>query len=84
MSVERAHTKKQLGVIDAVAIIVGIIIGSGIFVAPAGVARASGGLGVSLLLWLAAAAIAASGALTYAECASRLPKDGGFFVFYRE
>ncbi|MEL6546988.1 MAG: amino acid permease, partial [Myxococcota bacterium] len=77
-----AQTK--LGVLDAVAIIVGIIIGSGIFVAPAHVAGVSGGLTLALVLWLAAGAVAACGALTYAECSSRFPQDGGFFVYYRE
>ncbi len=76
--------ERKLGVVDAVAIIVGIIIGSGIFVAPAQVAGVSGGLGFAVVLWLAAAAVAACGALTYAECSSRFPRDGGFFVYYRE
>ncbi|MEM6274272.1 MAG: amino acid permease [Myxococcota bacterium] len=75
--------KDKLGTFDAVAIIVGIVLGSGIFVAPAGVALASGGLLVASVLWIAGAAIASCGALSYAECASRLPKDGGFFVYYR-
>lgn len=76
--------ERSLGVVDAVAIIVGIIIGSGIFVAPAQVAGVSGGWGVAVALWLAAAAVAACGALTYAECSSRFPRDGGFFIYYRE
>lgn len=81
--VEETSGARTLGLVDAIAIIVGIIIGSGIFVAPAGVAAASGSFGISAGLWLLAALVSAAGALTYAECSSRLPQDGGFFVFYR-
>ncbi|MEO1481405.1 MAG: amino acid permease [Myxococcota bacterium] len=80
---DRPVNPRKLGLLDAIAIIVGIIIGSGIFVAPAGVARASGSFGLAMVLWLVAALVSAAGALTYAECSSRLPEDGGFFVFYR-
>lgn len=88
MSVAASHTKspglaRRLSVWDAVAIYVGVIIGSGIFVAPAGVAGAAPGLGSASLLWLAGGVVAACGAFCYAECGARLPKSGGFYVFYR-
>jgi len=75
---------RHLGLTDAAAIYAGIILGSGIFVAPGAVA----GLGVSIpaavALWIAGAVVAACGASCYAECAARLPANGGFFVFNRE
>lgn len=76
--------KRHLGVADAAALFVGIILGSGIFVAPATVAAAVATPGAAALLWLAGAVVCLAGAATYAECARRLPHSGGFFVFYRE
>ena len=69
---------------DAAAIFVGIILGSGIFVAPAEVAAAISSPGLAAGIWLVGAAVAACGAFCYAECGARLPKTGGFYVFYRE
>ena len=76
--------RRHLGVLDAAAIFGGIVLGSGIFVAPAAVAAASPGAVGAASLWGAGALAAACGAFCYAECASRMPRDGGFFVFYRE
>jgi basic amino acid/polyamine antiporter, APA family len=76
--------RRQLSWLDAAAIFVGIILGSGIFVAPAGVAAAITSPGWAAGLWLVGACIAACGAFCYAECGARLPKTGGFYVFYRE
>ncbi|MBI5507312.1 MAG: amino acid permease [Deltaproteobacteria bacterium] len=81
---EAGELKRQLSWLDAAAIFVGIIIGSGIFVAPAEVAAATSSPWIASLLWLAGAAVALCGAFCYAECGARLPKTGGFYVFYRE
>ena len=74
--------QRQLGLFDAVCTIIGIILGSGIFVAPAAVASIAPVAWQGALVWLGGGAIALCGALCYAECASRLPTDGGFFVYY--
>ncbi len=76
--------KRQLGWLDAAAIYVGIILGSGIFVAPSGVAEAAPTPFAAAGLWLVGAFIAGCGASCYAECGARLPRTGGFYVFYRE
>ena len=76
--------RRQLGLWDAVAIFVGIILGSGIFVAPAAVSGAAPGLLSSVGVWLVGGLVAACGAFCYAECGARLPRTGGFYVFYRE
>jgi APA family basic amino acid/polyamine antiporter len=76
--------RRHLGLADATAIYAGIILGSGIFVAPAVIARAAPSIPVALLLWLCGAVVAACGASCYAECAARMPTNGGFFVFNRE
>ncbi len=78
------HLRRQLGRWDAVAIFVGIILGSGIFVAPAHVAGAAPGALAGAGLWVVGGIIAACGAFCYAECGARLPRTGGFYVFYRE
>jgi APA family basic amino acid/polyamine antiporter len=74
---------KQLTITDGVAIFVGVILGSGIFVAPAMIATAMPGAGSAVLLWIIGGAVAACGAFVYAECGARLPQSGGFFVYYR-
>lgn len=84
MSGSSATPPRHLGLVDAVAIYAGIILGSGIFVAPAAVAGAAPTLVGALTLWLAGAVVAACGAACYAECASRMPSNGGFFIFQRE
>ena len=76
--------RRQLGLWDAVAIFVGIILGSGIFLAPSSVAAAAPGWISAVGLWGVGGLAAACGALCYAECGARLPRTGGFYVFYRE
>jgi len=71
--------RRQLNWIDAAAIFVGIIIGSGIFVTPAQVIAATGSMWVAICFWAGGGLIAACGAFCYAECGARLPRDGGFF-----
>ena len=65
----------------AVAIIVGIVIGAGIFKTPAMVAGVSGDVGWALAIWLAGALISIAGALCYAELSTRHPHAGGDYHF---
>jgi len=83
-SVPSGQLKRQLGLWDAIAIFVGIILGSGIFWTPAQVAGAAPGVLAAAGLWLVGGLVAACGAFCYAECGARLPRTGGFYVFYRE
>lgn len=76
--------RRQLGLFDAVAIYVGIIVGSGIFIAPSSVAAVAADPMSAAMVWIAGGLIAACGALCYAECGARLPHNGGFYIFYRE
>ena len=76
--------RRHLGLADATAVYAGIILGSGIFVAPAAVAGAMPSIPAAVGLWICGAIVAACGASCYAECAARMPSNGGFFVFNGE
>jgi basic amino acid/polyamine antiporter, APA family len=75
-----AHSKK-ISLISAVAIVVGIVIGPGIFKTPAIVASNSSGDLTMLLLWLIGGAISFIGALCYAELTSTYPHAGGEYHY---
>ncbi len=66
---------------DAVALIVGIVIGAGIFKLPAPVAANTGDAGTMMLAWILGAAISFVGALCYAEIATSHPDAGGEYHF---
>jgi amino acid transporter len=71
-------------VFDAVAVLVGITIGSGIFRVPATVAGQLHDPGPVLLCWVLGGVVAISGALTIAELAGALPRSGGIFTYLLE
>jgi APA family basic amino acid/polyamine antiporter len=73
--------RATLSLLDAVAMIVGLIIGAGIFGTPAIVAGAAGSEGVMLATWLVGGAFAIIGALSYAELSTAFPSAGGEYHF---
>ena len=78
------HFKRALGPFDATMVVVGGIIGAGIFINPYIVAQRLPSSGWVLAAWVAGGAIALVGALAYAELGSLFPKAGGQYVYLRD
>lgn len=76
--------RRQLGTGSAALMVVGGIIGSGIFFTPAEVARALPSPGWILAIWALGGCLALAGALTYAELGAMLPDAGGPYVYIRQ
>src|SRR5215813_11564868 len=80
----RGTLPRRLGVGPSIALIVGFIIGSGIFRSPSRVALESGSTHVALLAWALGGAIALAGSLSLAELGAIFPRAGGVYVFLYE
>jgi APA family basic amino acid/polyamine antiporter len=75
---------RGLTYVDAAALVVGTIIGTGIFLKSATMAQQTGSPGMVLLVWVLAGLLSLAGALTYAEIGALFPRAGGEYVFLRE
>ncbi len=75
---------RRLGLWDSLAIVVGTIIGSGVFIVPGSIARELPSGEWMLGIWLAAGALSLCGALAFAELGAMLPHAGGQYVYLRE
>jgi len=76
--------KRTLGLLDATMIVAGSMIGSGIFIVSADIARTVGSSGFLLLEWVIAGIVTIIAALSYGELAGMMPKAGGQYVYLRE
>jgi APA family basic amino acid/polyamine antiporter len=76
--------RRELGPFDATMVVIGGIIGSGIFINPTYVARALDTPIEVLGAWVLGGAVALAGAFAYAELGSRIPRAGGQYVYLRE
>lgn len=66
---------------NGLSLVVGLMIGSGIFASPGPVAQHTGSVGMSLLVWLACGLLACTGALSYAELGAEIPLSGGEYAY---
>ena len=76
--------KKSLRLVDGLAMVVGITVGSGIFRTPGLVAARLGRPSLTFVAWILGAGLALLGALCFAELTTRLPRAGGKYVYIRE
>ena len=75
---------RGLGLFDSTMLVVGAMIGSGIFIVPAEMARNIGSAGWLLVAWGVAGALTIAGALCYGELSAMMPHAGGMYVYLRE
>lgn len=76
--------QRKLGTSAAIAMIVAEVMGIGIFLTPAGMARSLGDIAWIIGIWAIMVLLSIAGALCYAELGSRFPEAGGGYVFLRE
>ena len=80
----KTHMKRNLGLANGVNVIVGIIVGSGIFVSPKGVLQDAGSVAMALAVWVCSGILCLFGALSYAELGTMIPKSGGDYAYIGE
>ncbi|HWX19741.1 MAG TPA: amino acid permease [Candidatus Binatia bacterium] len=87
-STQPAHVETKfvqgLGLLDSTMLVAGSMIGSGVFIVSADIARSVGASGWLLLAWLVTGALTVSAALSYGELAAMMPRAGGQYVYLRE
>lgn len=84
MSLTHETLLRRLTQRDAIALVVGTVIGTGIFLKTAVMAQQTGSAAFVLLAWFVAGLLSLAGALTYAELGGLFPKAGGEYVYLRE
>jgi basic amino acid/polyamine antiporter, APA family len=79
-----AEFARGLGLFDSTMLVVGVMIGSGIFIVSAEMSRHIGSPGWLLVAWAIAGALTIAGALCYGELSAMMPQAGGMYVYLRE
>ena len=78
------HLKKSLGLLDATTLVMGSMIGSGVFIVAADISRQVNSPGLMLMTWVVTALLTITAALSYGELAAAMPQAGGQYVYLRE
>ncbi len=84
MAEEKVGFKQSLGLLDATMIVVGSMIGSGIFIVSADITRNVGSAGWLILVWILTGVLTLTAALSYGELSGMFPKAGGQYVYLKE
>src|SRR5947207_2066188 len=79
-----ARLRRMLSLRDLIFIVVGTVIGSGIFLTPGAVVRSAGSGGTALLAWIVGGVLSLLGALTFAELGASTPDSGGMYTYVRD
>jgi basic amino acid/polyamine antiporter, APA family len=79
-----AQLRRTLSLRDLVFIVVGTVIGSGIFLTPGAVVRSAGSGGLALAAWIVGGVLSLLGALTFAELGAANPESGGMYAYLRD
>lgn len=80
----RPQLNRALGLYAATAVVIGSVVGSGIFSSPSGMARTLESAPLMLFVWLLGGVFTAMGAMTQCELVGQMPKTGGMFVYLKE
>ncbi|KAG0563253.1 hypothetical protein KC19_8G016100 [Ceratodon purpureus] len=75
--------RRSLSLVDGISMLVGIIVGSGVFTSPGVVLQDAGSVGLGLTAWIAASFMALCSALVYAELGAAIPQAGGNAEYFR-
>ncbi|MBU3145240.1 APC family permease [Clostridium sp. CF012] len=81
---EKSTLKKEIGLLSASAVVIGMVIGSGVFFKPTAIYTATGAPGLGMIAWIVGGLITIAGGLTAAEVAAAIPKTGGMIVWLEE
>lgn len=81
---EKTTFKRSLGLLDATMIVVGSMIGSGIFIVSADITRSVGSAGWLILIWILTGVLTLIAAVSYGELSGMYPRAGGQYVYLKE
>ncbi len=81
---EDKHLKRELGLLDGTMLVVGSMVGSGIFIVSSDIARQVGSAGWLTLIWLLSGLMTMIAAVSYGELSAMFPKAGGQYVYLKE
>ncbi|HVH32771.1 MAG TPA: amino acid permease, partial [Tahibacter sp.] len=84
MTQQSQEFHRSLGLLDGTMLVAGSMIGSGIFIVSADIARNVGSAGWLVVVWLISGLMTVIGALSYGELSAMYPKAGGQYVYLRE
>jgi len=79
-----AQLVKGLGLVDSTTLVIGSMIGSGVFIVAADISRQVQSPGLMMMTWVVTALMTLTAALSYGELAAAMPRAGGQYIYLRE